>query len=101
MKCLKSMSDKWFDATCLSSLLLGIFMIKQCVAFNLIVLETFKRECDIKRSKTLSFIPLKNISVTIGLNFLLDDYICYHYSFLFLVVLQSCKFSQTSSIVNN
>ena len=40
MKSLKSMSDEWLDGICWSFLLLGIFMIKQCVALSLIVLGT-------------------------------------------------------------
>ena len=35
MKSLKSMSDEWFYAICWSYLLLGIFIIKWCVAFSL------------------------------------------------------------------
>ena len=35
MKYLKSISDERLDAIYWSSLLLGIFMIKQCVAFSL------------------------------------------------------------------
>ena len=40
MKSLKSMSDEWFDAICWSFVLIGIFMIKQCVVLSLIVLGT-------------------------------------------------------------
>ena len=42
MKSLKSMSDKLLEAICWSSLLLDIFMIKQCAAFSLIALGTLK-----------------------------------------------------------
>ena len=66
------MSDEWFAAVCWSSLLLGIFVIKQCVALNLVVLGFLKQNCYIKVSEILSSLPLKNNSVTIGLNFLLD-----------------------------
>ena len=73
MNSLKSMSDKWFDAICWSTLLLGTFMIKKYVAFSLILLATLKLDCEIKTSEILSFLPLKNNSVTIGLHFLLDS----------------------------
>ena len=36
------MSDKWVGAISWSSFLLGIFIIKECVAFNLITLGTLK-----------------------------------------------------------
>ena len=39
---LKSMSGEWLEAIFLSSNLLGIFMIKQCIVFSLIVLGTLK-----------------------------------------------------------
>ena len=42
MKSLKSILDEWLEVICWSSLLLGIFMIKQCVVFSLIVLGTLK-----------------------------------------------------------
>ena len=42
----------------------GILMIK-CVAFSLVVLDTLKWDCEIKTNKILSFLPLKNNSVTI------------------------------------
>ena len=42
MKSLEYMSSEWLDATCWSSLLLGIFMTTQCVAFSLMVLGTLK-----------------------------------------------------------
>ena len=49
MKSLNSLSTKWLDAIYRISFLLGIFiMIKQCVAFSLIVLGTLKKGCDIK-----------------------------------------------------
>ena len=51
MKSLNSISDEWFDAICWSSLLLGIFMIKQCVGFSIIVLGTLKQDWDIKTSE--------------------------------------------------
>ena len=41
-KSLKSMSDEWLDVICWSSLVLRIVMIKQCVAFSLIVLGTLR-----------------------------------------------------------
>ena len=37
------------------------------------VLGNLKQVYDVKRSEMLSFLPLKNNSVTIGLNFLLDS----------------------------
>ena len=43
MKSLDSLSDEWFDAICWSAILLGIFMIKQCEAFTLIVLGILKK----------------------------------------------------------
>ena len=67
------MSDEWFYTIFWSSISLGIFMIKQCVEFSLIVLNTLKEICKIKESKILSFLPMKNNPVTIGLNFLLDS----------------------------
>ena len=45
------MLDEWLDATCGSSLLLRIFIIKQCVAFSLILLGTLKKDCEIKASE--------------------------------------------------
>ena len=42
MKSLKSMSDEWLDAFCYSSPLFGIFMLKLCVGFSLIVLDDSK-----------------------------------------------------------
>ena len=42
MKSLNLISDKGFDAIFWSTVLLGIFMIKQCVAFSVIVLGTSK-----------------------------------------------------------
>ena len=69
MKSLKSMSDKRFDAICQRSLLLGIFIIKWFVAFSLMVLGTLKKAC---------FLPLKNNSVTKGLNFFIRFHICYY-----------------------
>ena len=42
MKSLKSISDVWFEAICWNYFLLGIFIIKLCVAFSLIDLGTFK-----------------------------------------------------------
>ena len=44
-------------------------MIKECVAFSLIISGTSKQNCDVKTSKMLSFLPVKTNSVTIGLNF--------------------------------
>ena len=46
-------------------------MIKQCVAFSLIVLGTLKQDFDMKTSEILRFLLLKNNQVTIGLYFLL------------------------------
>ena len=66
------MSDEWLDSICWSSLLLGIFMIKQCVTFSL-ALGTLKQDCDIKASEIMCFLPLKNNLVTVGVNFLLDS----------------------------
>ena len=45
------MSDEWFNTICWSSVLLGIFIIKFCVAFSLIVLSTLKYDCDMKPSE--------------------------------------------------
>ena len=92
------MSDKWFAAMCWSSLLLGIFMIKQCVALNLIVLGFLKQNCYIKVSGILTPLPLKNNSVTIGLNFLLDFIFTINSlntinTYLYFVGLWSSKFS--------
>ena len=64
------MSDEWFDATFWSSLLLGIFIIKQYVA---LFYESY-----IKIPKILSFLSFKNSSVTIGLMFFIRFYIWYH-----------------------
>ena len=44
MQSLESISDEWFDAICWNFLLLGIFIIKQCVVFSHIVLRTLKYE---------------------------------------------------------
>ena len=51
--------------------LFRIFIIKKCVALSLGSFGTLKNGCVIKRSETLSFIPLINSSVTIGLSLLL------------------------------
>ena len=56
MESLNSMSDKWFDAICWSSLLLGIFLIKWFAAFSPIVLGTlrlwYKNKWNIKFSSS-------------------------------------------------
>ena len=54
MKSLKSMSDKWFEAVCWNYFLLGILMIKLCVAFGFIVLGTLKYDWDIKTRSDIS-----------------------------------------------
>ena len=59
------MNDEW------SSLLLGIFMIKKCVEFNLTSFGTLKYNCVIKTIEILRFLPLINHSVTIESNLLL------------------------------
>ena len=51
--------------------MLGTFVIKWCVAFNLIVLGALKKDCDIETNEMLSFLLLKNNTLNIGLNFLL------------------------------
>ena len=94
MKTLTSISDKWFNAVCLGSLLLGICMIKQCVVFSLILFNTLKKDCDIKTSEMLISLTLKNNSVTTGLNFLLASISAIVSSntintFLFFVALKS------------
>ena len=92
------MPDKWFNAICWSSLLLGIFMIKQCVVFNLIFFGTLKYFYDKKIIEILSFLALKNNSVNTGLNFLLTLISAIVSSntintFLFFGGLSSSKFS--------
>ena len=54
------------DLTQFTALLLGIFMMKKCVEFNLTSFGTLKYECVIKTIEILSFLPLINNSVTIG-----------------------------------
>ena len=39
------MSDVWFNTTCWSSLLLGIFIIKKCVVLNLTSFGTLRYDC--------------------------------------------------------
>ena len=68
MKSLKSMWMIW----CYLLKFSFTSMIK-CVVFSLIVFVTLKWDCDIKTSEILSFLPLKNNSVTTGHNFLLDS----------------------------
>ena len=51
MKSLNSRSDEWFDAIRYRSPLLGIFMIKLCVALSYIVLGTLKKDFNIKASE--------------------------------------------------
>ena len=48
------------------------------MAFSLIVLSTLKQDCEINTIEILSFLPFKNNSVTIGLNFFISFHICYH-----------------------
>ena len=71
IKPLKSISDEWFIAICWSSLLFGIFKIKECVQFSLTSLDTLKYDCVIKIRETLIFLPLIYSSVTTELCFLL------------------------------
>ena len=61
MKSLKPMSYEWLDAICWSSLLLGIFIIKQFVAFSLIVLGPFEIRLIWKRVKCWVFYLFKTI----------------------------------------
>ena len=77
MKSLKIMSDEWLGATCWSSLLLEICMIK-CVVFSVIVLGVLKQDCEIKTSEILSSPLLENNFVTIGLHFFNRFLICYY-----------------------
>ena len=72
MKSLKSMFDELLDPICWRSVLLGIFMIKWCVALSLIVLRILKSDSNIKISEILTFLPFKNNSVTVVLISLLD-----------------------------
>ena len=44
--------------------------MKKCVEFNLTSFGTLKYDCVIKAIEILSFLPLINISVTIGFNLL-------------------------------
>ena len=52
-------------------LLLGIFIMKKYVEFNLTSFGTLKYDCVIKTIEILSFLPQINNSVTIGFNLLL------------------------------
>ena len=72
MKSLESMSDKCFEAICWGFLLFRILRTKY-VAFSLTVLGILKWDCEIKMWKISSVLPLKNNSVTIGLDVLLDS----------------------------
>ena len=53
MKSFKLLWNGWFHAIWLSSVSLGIFMIKKCFAFSLIYLGTLKDDCDIKASEMI------------------------------------------------
>ena len=69
----------------------------------LLVLNTLKYDYEVKTSETLSFLSLKNNSVTIGLNFLLDSISTIISSntintLLFFVGLYSSKFSLMAPI---
>ena len=61
MKSLKQTSDEWLDAICWSSLLLEIFIIKEFVAFSLIVLGPLEIRLTWKRVKWWAFYLLKTI----------------------------------------
>ena len=71
MKSLKLMSDEWFSATCWSSLLFGIFIMKKWVEFSLTSFGTLNYDFVIKTIKKFSFLPLRNKSVTFEFSFLL------------------------------
>ena len=65
------MTDELFIAVCWSSVLFGIFIIKKCLEFIYTSFGTLKYDCVTKTRKMLTFLPLMNSSVTIGLSFLL------------------------------
>ena len=64
----RSISDEWFNSICLSSLLLGIFIMKTWVEFSLTSLGNLKYNYVIKTNIN---VPLINSSVVTGLNFFL------------------------------
>ena len=66
MKPLKPISDEWFDAICWSSLLFGIFIIKNCGEFSITFFGTWKYDCVIKAIEMLNILSLINNSVITG-----------------------------------
>ena len=55
------MSDKWFNTICWSSLLMGIFVIKKCVALSLTSFGALKYDCVIKIKEMFNILPQINI----------------------------------------
>ena len=66
-KSLKSTSDEWLYAISLSYCLLGILVIKQCISVSCNMFRSFKTF--LQNKKTVSFLPLRNNSVTTKLSF--------------------------------
>ena len=46
--------------------LFGVFIIKLCVEFSLIIFGIAKKNCSVKTREMFNFLPLINDSVTIG-----------------------------------
>ena len=65
------MPDEWFNSTCWSSLLSGIFMINKCVMISLTSFASLKYDYDIKTIEMFNLLPLINNALTIGFSFLL------------------------------
>ena len=61
---LRLISDEWFVAIYLSSLLFEIYVKKKWVVFSLKSLENLKYDCIIKTRVIFNFQPLINNSVT-------------------------------------
>ena len=57
MKYLNSIFDKWFNAICWSSLLLGIFIMKKWVESSLTSFGTLRFDCVIKTIEMFNFLP--------------------------------------------
>ena len=63
------MPDEWFNSTCWSSLLSGIFMIKKCVMISLTTFASLKYDYEIKAIEMFNFLPLIKNALTTGFSF--------------------------------
>ena len=66
---LKSIFKQWLNEICWSSVLFGIFILKQCVEFCLTSFGTAMYDCVTKAIEMFNFLPLINSSISIRLIF--------------------------------